>query len=269
MDNLTRQEERDKAYADAVISKLSPEKLLALEDFRKAASSMTCREVEKNVGTFRLNDATLLRFLQQKQFNVDKATKLLEKHLSWRNDFMPSQLTVKDVEAPLGSGIVRRAGLSKEGSPVVFIDVGNFYPKKLYKDSDEFVKLCAFFFEFNIRKLNPGVYHGVIIFDLKGFNYSEHGSKLSMSLVRILIQIIQEQYPQRMRKIYITNPPFLFNALWNVLKVIIEKDLKEKIVVVKKMDMLKELIDEDVLETRFGGKRTEPYPIDGIDVPLE
>uniref|UniRef100_A0A7S3V239 CRAL-TRIO domain-containing protein n=1 Tax=Aplanochytrium stocchinoi TaxID=215587 RepID=A0A7S3V239_9STRA len=259
----------DKNFADEVIPTLKPEHVAALEEFRKLASGKSCKEIEQKIGSFTLSDATLLRFLQQRLFNVEKAEKLLDKHLDWRDKYMPSTLTVSDIEAPLKSGIVRRAGLSKERTPIVFIDVENFHPKKLYSDHDDFVKLCAFFFEYNIRLLQPGVYHGVIIFDLKGYSYKEHGNKLSLFLVQILIQIVQEQYPQRMRKIYITNAPYLFNMLWNIIKVWMEKDLKEKIVIVKNMETLKELIDEDVLEERFGGRRSEPYPIDGVDIPLE
>ena len=103
---------------------------------------------------------------------------------------------------------------------------------------------------------NKRIEQQITIIDLKGFNVSPI---LFNSAVRAYVQmsstIAQDFYPELLGQMIIVNAPFLFNMLWTIIKVWLDKKTKKKIQIYGsgyKKDLLK-LIDADQLPDFLGG----------------
>ena len=53
--------------------------------------------------------------------------------------------------------------------------------------------------------------------------------KLIINLAKIMIQL----FPKKLLKYYVYNPPKIFNIIWGTLKMIMDKELRQKVVLVK------------------------------------
>ena len=53
--------------------------------------------------------------------------------------------------------------------------------------------------------------------------------KLIVNLAKIMIQL----FPKKLLKYYVYNPPKIFNIIWGTLKMIMDKELRQKVVLVK------------------------------------
>ncbi len=77
----------------------------------------------------------------------------------------------------------------------------------------------------NVEKEEEEVYWGevvrqVIVRDLRGFGL-EHASKPARDLIRQVITISQDNYPEQMDICYLVNVPWVFNVLWQALQPLI------------------------------------------------
>jgi hypothetical protein len=57
---------------------------------------------------------------------------------------------------------------------------------------------------------------------------------MDMKLVVNLARTMMTLFPHNLLKYYVYNPPKLFSIFWSVLKTVLDKDLRQKVVVVKK-----------------------------------
>jgi hypothetical protein len=71
------------------VAELSPLQMVALELMRAHFAGASCVELKQKAGTFRMDDATLLRFLHARKFDVGDAQQMLSNHLAWREVFAP------------------------------------------------------------------------------------------------------------------------------------------------------------------------------------
>ncbi len=60
----------------------------------------------------------------------------------------------------------------------------------------------------------------VIVRDLRGFGF-EHASQPARSLIKKVISISQDNYPEQMDVCYLVNVPWVFNVLWHALQPLI------------------------------------------------
>jgi hypothetical protein len=90
-------ERKRQAYLVGRVQQLQPSELFALQQMRAAFSKSSCIETRENIGTFRLDDSTFLRFLTARQFDFGKARQMLETHLVWRDAFVPAKIKPSDV----------------------------------------------------------------------------------------------------------------------------------------------------------------------------
>lgn len=259
----------DKAYLADNTPSLSSKQVIALAFMRETFAHKSCREINQNLGTFRLNDATYLKFLKSKDFVVKRAVDMLDSHLEWRDDYMPANLRSHDVKEALATGLVRRAYHAKDGCPVLYVDLGMLVPRMFAgEDIRLFVKLCAYVFERSIRDMPPGIYENIMIVDAGRFSYQNQACRAAMDVLKMLVQILQASYPGLLRNIYLLNPPSITTIAWNAIRFIISRDLKNRIVFVRKNEQMRDLIDPSMLMAEHGGDRVEPFPIHGVDLPF-
>ena len=68
----------------------------------------------------------------------------------------------------------------------------------------------------------------VTIFPIN-FQKKNMDMKLIVNLSRVMIQL----FPKKLLKYYVYNPPKIFNIMWGALRIVMDKDLRQKVVLVK------------------------------------
>lgn len=241
---------------------LDEKQTAALDEMR--SRNYSCIESRGPNPKFVINDETLLRFLRARKFDIDKASKMLEAHLAWRDKYLPSTLTPNDIASVLGQGVARFGPYSKSGLIATMIKVEWFDPAKFEGDVDLFIKYVAFFFERGITKLPRGGDKGMLFFDMKGWSIWKHASRFALKLTAELINIIQAHNPERLEKCILFNTPLLFSGTWSIIKGLLDPVVTAKIMFVSDTKVMLDLFEKEHLPIEYGGERTLPYPIEGF-----
>ncbi|GJJ07752.1 hypothetical protein Clacol_001957 [Clathrus columnatus] len=180
----------------------------------------------------RHDDATLLRFLRARRFDLVKAKKMLIAAEGWWKDF-----GVDDIEKSvlIGSNYVRSGRqilpqfyhkTDKDGCPVYIERLSRLDDKALsgITTQDRMLKHLVQEYEKMIKYRYPAcsklVDHPVettcTILDLYGVSTLQFYQV--RSYVAAAAKIGQDYYPEVMGSFYIINAPFLFSAVWSLIK---------------------------------------------------
>lgn len=68
----------------------------------------------------------------------------------------------------------------------------------------------------------------VTIFPIN-FQKKNMDMKLIVNLAKVMIQL----FPKKLLKYYVYNPPKIFNIIWGTLRIVMDKELRQKVVLVK------------------------------------
>ena len=80
-------------------------------------------------------------------------------------------------------------------------------------------------------------------------------------MTKILIDILQNYYPERLAYALVLHTPMAFRMLWNMIAPFLEERTKAKVHILgNSMDLLQNYIAKDQLEVLFGGTH-KPYPL--------
>lgn len=71
----------------------------------------------------------VLRFLRATDHKVSATTRMLQRHLAWREQWRPDTITPADIEVSLATGNTRFLGLSNAGNPVLWCQVKLWRPQ--------------------------------------------------------------------------------------------------------------------------------------------
>lgn len=257
--------ERKNAYIQGMVAKLNPEQLKSLEKMRENFKNATCIEIEEDIGTFRLNDETFLRFLRARNYHVDKASEMLQNHLKWRDEICPPKIKPEDIAEPLRSGMARRGGVNNVGEPIVMVQIKYFDPAN-FDSVTHFIKYVAYFYELNLCVVEPEVSKGLIFVDMKGYSARKHMGAKARKIINAFVQIVQDQNPETLRKLVLFNVPGIFELAWQVIAPAIDPVVRDKVMFANNLHALREDIPPDQLNVRYGGDKEDEWPIDGLEL---
>merc|ERR1719387_1920559 len=80
-----------------------------------------------------------------------------------------------------------------------------------------------------------------------------------------LVDIFQNQYPERLRKCYVINANAMFWATWRIIEPFVAQRTRNKVVWEPEADDLLEEIAPETLMEAYGGDRSEDFPIPGVE----
>jgi hypothetical protein len=97
-----------------------------------------------------------------------------------------------------------------------------------------------------------------VVADLKGWSFRN----FSLPLLRLMIAILQDYYPERLGRVLVLSTPMAFRAAWNMIYPLLDERTRIKIHLCgsNAKDELLKIIDADVLEKEYGGSHSPPYP---------
>ena len=104
----------------------------------------------------------------------------------------------------------------------------------------------------------------LVIRDLKGIGVDHVGAQ-GRDIIRKVVRVSADNYPEMMNKCYIINAPFVFNALWYFIKGLLSQRSLEKVSITGTnymQELLKRVNVEDIPELIEGGKlewNASPY----------
>ncbi|XP_048548342.1 phosphatidylinositol transfer protein 3-like isoform X2 [Triticum urartu] len=194
------------------------------------------------------NEACLVRYLEARNWNVDKSRKMLEESLKWRAARRPEDIRWPDVSVEAETGKMYRAPFTdREGRTVIVMR-----PAKQY---------LTYTLENAALNLPQGQDKMVWLIDFTGWTLA-HRSPFKTS--RESISTVQNHYPERLSAAFMFNPPKIFEASFKVLKVLIDPKSAQKLNFVYKeneesMKTMYNHIDPEVLPVEFGGKNNVVY----------
>ncbi|KAJ6929956.1 phosphatidylinositol transfer protein 3 [Populus alba x Populus x berolinensis] len=203
-------------------------------------------------------DACLRRYLIARNWNVDKAKKMLEETLKWRATYKPEEICWHEVAHEGETGKVSRADFhDRSGRTVLILRPG----KQNTTCAEDNIRHLVYLIENSILNLADGQEQMSWLIDFTGWGLSV---KVPIKTARDCINILQNHYPERLAVALLYNPPRIFEAFWKVVKYFLDPLTfqKVKFVYPKKEDsveLMKSFFDVDNLPNEFGGKATLNY----------
>ncbi|KAK8707960.1 hypothetical protein V6N13_059010 [Hibiscus sabdariffa] len=214
-------------------------------------------------------DACLRRYLEARNWNVDKSTKMLEETLKWRSTYKPEEIRWDEVAVEGETGKVYRANFhDRDGRTVLILRPG----KQNTTSLDNQLRHLVYMIENAILNLPEGQQQMVWLIDFTGWSLS---TRVPIKSARDTANVLQNHYPERLAMAFLYNPPRIFEAFWKVNPLVLLSFLqivkyfldaktfqKVKFVYPKNKDsveLMRSYFDEENLPTEFGGKAMLEY----------
>lgn len=238
---------------------MTAEQQSTLEEFRAKLEAAGYKD--------RLDDATLLRFLRARKFDIPKATQMFEACEKWRAEFGTNTILTdfhyveKSKVAQYYPQFYHKT--DKDGRPVYVEQLGAVKIAEMYKITTqermlknlvwEYEAMCKYRLPACSRKMGYLVETSCTIMDLKGISLST--ASQVYSYIKEASVVGQNYYPERMGKFYLINAPFGFSTVFNFIKKFLDPITVEKIHVLgsKYQTELLAQIPAENLPKKFGG----------------
>ncbi|URE22303.1 CRAL TRIO domain containing protein [Musa troglodytarum] len=170
------------------------------------------------------SDASVSRYLRARNWNVEKASKMLKESLKWRLEYKPETIRWDDVAHEAETGKIYRADyLDKNGRAVLV--------------------------------MRPGFQEQMVwLIDFQGWTMGS----VSIKVTRETAHILQDYYPERLALGILYNPPRIFESFWKVVRPFLEHKTYKKVKFVysdntESQKIMTDLFEMDKLESAFGG----------------
>ncbi|KAF5363520.1 hypothetical protein D9756_000979 [Leucocoprinus leucothites] len=215
----------------------------------------------------RMDDATLLRFLRARKFDVVKAKEMLLNCEQWRKDFGVDEIVKnfdfkeKDQVNQYYPQYYHKTDI--DGRPIYIEQLGNIDVKALYSITTQerlkqrLVHEYEKFLSSRLPACSKSIGHPVetscTILDLSGVSLKAF-YKVS-DYVMAAASIGQDRYPETMGKFYIINAPWTFTTVWMVIKPWLDEVTVNKIKILGSnyQSELLQQIGKENLPKEFGG----------------
>ncbi|KAJ6827175.1 random slug protein 5-like [Iris pallida] len=154
------------------------------------------------------DDACLRRYLEARNWNVDKAKKMLEETLKWRSTYKPEDIRWHEVASEGETGKVYRANFQdRKGRTVLVLRPG----KQNTSSHDNQLRHFVYLIENAILNLPEGQEQMAWLIDFSGWSLN---LSVPMKTARETINILQNHYPERLAVAFLYNPPRIFETFW-------------------------------------------------------
>ncbi|XP_037081881.1 SEC14-like protein 1 isoform X2 [Pollicipes pollicipes] len=183
-------------------------------------------------------DATLLRFLRARDFNVEKAREMISTSLVWRKKYQVDRL-LQEYQTPSVARDFFPGGWhhsDRDGRPLYILRMGQMDVKGLIKAVGEegLLKLVLHICEEGLRLAEEAtmregrpIRSWTLLADLDGLNMRHLWRPGIKALLRI-IEIMEANYPETMGRVLIIRAPRVFPILWTLVSTFIDEKTREK-----------------------------------------
>jgi len=201
------------------------------------------------------NDRFLMGCLFSRKLDIARTNKMLKSNLKWRlsNGYEKIPRWTELDKALLRTNLAQfiPGARSKEGHSIMYCKLGRLVPPDLGKN---YIRTIV---EFIIWNNSIGTYldgidfhrNGLIfIADLQGVGWKN----IDINLQRKVNSALMDNFPLRIAKVLILNPPSIINAVISCARIFVKKKIMDRISICQK-DQILDHIDADQLWSEFGG----------------
>ncbi|MCL7038201.1 hypothetical protein MKW94_030656 [Papaver nudicaule] len=203
-------------------------------------------------------DACIRRYLEARNWNVDKAKKMLEESLKWRSTYKPEDTRWNEVAHEGETGKVYRANFHDRcGRTVLILRPG----MQNTAVAETQIRHLVYLIENAILNLPEGQEQMSWLIDFTGWSLN---TNVSIRTARDSANVLQNHYPERLSAAFLYNPPRIFEAFWKIVKYFLDPKTFQKVNFVypnKKdsVELIKSYFDMDNLPIELGGKANMQY----------
>ncbi|EXB63950.1 hypothetical protein L484_003333 [Morus notabilis] len=230
----------------------SSQQQITINELRAAIGPLTGRSSQY------CTDACFRRYLEARNWNIEKSRKMLEDSLKWRSTFKPEEIRWDQVAIEGETGKVYRANFhDRHGRSVLILRPARQNTASL----DNQMRHLVYLIENAILNLPEGQEQMAWLIDFTGWTLS---TSVPIKSARETVNILQNHYPERLAVAFLYNPPRIFEAFWKIVKYFLDTKTfhKVKFVYPKNKDsveLMRQYFDEENLPTDFGGKAVLAY----------
>ncbi|KAL6850504.1 hypothetical protein ACP4OV_021131 [Aristida adscensionis] len=198
-----------------------------------------------------LSDDSLSRFLRARNWNVQKASKMLKAAVKWRLAFKPETICWEDIAQEAETGKIYRADYKdKHGRTVLVLRPG----LENTTSATGQIKYLVYSLEKAIMNLTDNQEKMVWLTDFQSWTLGSTPLKVTRETVNVL----QDCYPERLGLAILYNPPRIFESFWKIVKPFLDHETRKKVKFVYSNDkesqkIMAEVFDMDKLDSAFGG----------------
>lgn len=190
-----------------------------------------------------MTDTVFLRFYRGMKLKEEETYTDLLRYHQWRKDNDVDNVETNHAEAierVKSMRVTQFPIFSKENYPATY----NFSRRhnKNNRELEDMRWFIIYAIETLVKNSNPEQQRCMIVMDLKGFGLH----CMDYEVVKILLSILQANYPETMEKIFIVDAPFLFSACWAIIRPWLDPVTAAKISFTNRAGIL-ECFDESVL----------------------
>ncbi|XP_055821551.1 uncharacterized protein LOC129890059 isoform X1 [Solanum dulcamara] len=204
------------------------------------------------------SDTCLRRYLEARNWNVDKAKKMLEESLKWRSTFKPEEIRWHEVAIEGETGKAYRANFrDHDGRTVLILRPGMQNTTAL----DNQMRHLVYLIENAILNLPQDQEQMSWLIDFTGWSLTNN---VPIKSARETVNILQNHYPERLAIAFLYNPPRIFEAFWKIVKYFLDPKTMQKVKFVypknkESVELMKSYFDMDNLPIELGGKANLKY----------
>ncbi|MED6134411.1 hypothetical protein PIB30_036747 [Stylosanthes scabra] len=204
-------------------------------------------------------DGCLRRYLEARNWDLDKSKKMLLDSLNWRSSFKPEEIRWSDVAHVGETGKVFRANLHDRLGRTVLIMRPGMHQNKASPEDD--MRHLVYLLENAILRLPEGQEQTTWLLDFDGFSLS---TNIPIKTSRDIIYVLQNHYPERLGVVILYNPPRIFEVFFKAVRYFIDPKTTQKLKFVypnnkESVEFMNSLFDVENLPSEFGGKATLKY----------
>ena len=188
--------------------------------------------------SYQFTDVAVLRFLRGRNHIKEKALNGLVKHVEWREKYHVDKLLTEteSFKSETEQKKVFGEGFDLKKRPIVNLIARRHNKDK--RDIDILQSYIIFTLESAMKRVLPGDEKIVILFDLSQFSLT----CMDYEALKMLVDILQYNYPEILSCALIVNSPIIFTACWQIIKLWIDPITAAKCIFLKP-SQLHEYID--------------------------
>ncbi|KAK7283352.1 hypothetical protein RIF29_12805 [Crotalaria pallida] len=203
-------------------------------------------------------DSCLRRYLEARNWNVDKSKKMLEDTLKWRSTYKPEEIRWNEVALEGETGKLYRATFhDRQGRTVLILRPG----KQNTSSIENQIRHLVYLLENAMLNLPKGQEQMSWLIDFTGWSLR---NSVPVKSAKETANILQNHYPERLAIAFLYNPPRIFEAFWKIVKYFLDSKTFQKVKFVypknkDSVELMKTYFDEENLPTELGGKSILDY----------
>ncbi|KAL0482306.1 hypothetical protein AKO1_012990 [Acrasis kona] len=240
------------------MANLGKEKDDKIKEFRGVVDSWK-DGYDKHVQDF-LSDATLFRYLDGFQWDINTANEKIKATAEWRQKERPQDIRLKDLKELGESGFIVHHGFDKYGRPIMYVNFGKDQ-LEVNEETNKLRKLAILYYvEKCTSRMPENVYQITWICDLKDAN-------ISLAMVKGLLPsmlLLGEHCAERLSVAIVCNASWTLSMCWSFASPFLNQQTLDRYTVTRESGeevkaIITKYVDEDELLKGFGGKNDFKY----------